>query len=214
MSGLEDRCLALAGVYQAAAEVRRIGREGAVGTAALEATIESLFRFDAPTVADVYGGEYRVVTGLRSLRNFLNQTRDRAALEIARYAGALLRLERKASSAGGPLDGIRDGLESIVAQGLQHPPYEAEALRRIADIYVDHVSPIGPRIMVQGEPAFLNAEGNPEKIRALLLGGLRSAVLWRQLGGTRLGLVFSRTRQVEAATALLNRSQAELESDR
>jgi len=34
---------------------------------------------------------------------------------------------------------------------------------------------------------------------------MRSAVLWRQCGGTRLGLIFGRRKMVETAGALLAR---------
>ncbi|MNJ04984.1 High frequency lysogenization protein HflD [compost metagenome] len=39
---------------------------------------------------------------------------------------------------------------------------------------------------------FLQQASNASKIRALLLAGIRAARLWRQLGGHRWQLVFSR----------------------
>jgi high frequency lysogenization protein len=206
MSPIHERVLALAGVYQAAAEVRRLGRDGNAGTGALNATVHSLFVFDADSVAEVYGGLHAVHSGLTALRNFFTQQRDRASLEITGYAHALIRLERKVSAAPGAFDGIHHELEAISADGLHRPPFDTALLARLANIYVSHVSPTGPRIMIQGEPAYLNAAGNPERIRALLLGGLRSVVLWRQLGGSRLGLVFSRRNQANAVVELLERS--------
>lgn len=41
---------------------------------------------------------------------------------------------------------------------------------------------------------FLQQPNNAAKIRALLLAGIRSARLWRQLGGHRWQLVFSRSK--------------------
>jgi high frequency lysogenization protein len=45
---------------------------------------------------------------------------------------------------------------------------------------------------VHGDMRFLQQPSNAAKIRALLLAGIRSARLWRQLGGHRWQLVFSR----------------------
>ena len=54
------------------------------------------------------------------------------------------------------------------------------------------VSTLQPRVMVNGDPARLADGAIANQIRALLLAGMRSAVLWRQCGGTRLGLLFGR----------------------
>jgi high frequency lysogenization protein len=45
---------------------------------------------------------------------------------------------------------------------------------------------LSPRIMVNGDPAHLNNPENANRIRALLLAGIRAAMLWRQSGGGRL----------------------------
>jgi len=57
--------------------------------------------------------------------------------------------------------------------------------------------------MVQGKPEYLNTPTNANRIRALLLAGMRAAVLWRQLGGNRLKLLWTRRGIVERAEALL-----------
>lgn len=209
MSEIHDRCLALAGICQAAAEVRRIGRDGNAGSAALETTLRSLFIFDADSVADIYGGAVSVEAGLRALRNFLTQERDRSSVEITRYALGLVALERKVTTASGVMDAIHHNLLELVEAELHRPPFQAAAVHRIAGIYVRHVSPAGPRIMVQGDPSYLKADDNPERIRALLLGGLRSAVLWRQLGGSRLSLMFGRRALVNATDQILTTITAE-----
>ena len=79
----------------------------------------------------------------------------------------------------------------------------------LAGLYVANVSGIAPRIMVGGDPACLNRDGNPERIRALLLAGLRSTVLWRQLGGRRLRLILGRSRLLAASHRLLAEAEAE-----
>jgi high frequency lysogenization protein len=43
------------------------------------------------------------------------------------------------------------------------------------------------------------------KVRAALLAGIRSAVLWQQVGGGRLQLMFSRQRLLSEAKTILSR---------
>ena len=49
----------------------------------------------------------------------------------------------------------------------------------------------------------LQVSSNAARIRALLLAGIRSARLWRQLGGSRWQMVFSRRRLLNELYPLL-----------
>ncbi len=57
---------------------------------------------------------------------------------------------------------------------------------------------------MQGEPALLKNAEVANRIRALLLAGIRAAVLWRQVGGSRLKLLFGRKRIVQGARMALS----------
>ena len=209
MSTVHNRCVALAGAFQAATEVRRIGREGNVGSAALTATVGSVFILDPETPVQVYGGLLGLHSGLPVLRNFLQNQTDRATVESARYALALMRLERKLHANRDALEGIRHDLTAIMEQHKGPVPIDDRTLKQLADVYLRRVSDLGPRIMVKGEPAYLNAPGNPERIRALLLGGIRAIFLWRQLGGNRINLFLGRAGLLRAADDLRRRAASE-----
>ena len=84
-------------------------------------------------------------------------------------------------------------------------------LARLADSYATTVSQLQPRIMVQGKPEYLNTPANANRIRALLLAGMRSAVLWRQLGGNRLRLLWTRKHIVRCAQGLLEAGEPDPE---
>jgi high frequency lysogenization protein len=73
----------------------------------------------------------------------------------------------------------------------------------MAGIYVDVISPLGPRIQVTGSPAVLQSPQVQSKVRASLLAGIRAAVLWHQVGGGRLQLMFSRSRLCAQAKQIL-----------
>jgi high frequency lysogenization protein len=60
--------------------------------------------------------------------------------------------------------------------------------------------------MVRGEPNYLQNPDNQNRIRALLLAGIRAAWLWRQMGGNRWRILFGRQQFLDAAQTYL-RSQ-------
>jgi high frequency lysogenization protein len=60
---------------------------------------------------------------------------------------------------------------------------------------------------VQGEPTFLQQSDNVNKIRALLLAGIRAAVLWRQKGGRRWQFIFQSNKILETAVNLQQKTR-------
>jgi high frequency lysogenization protein len=87
---------------------------------------------------------------------------------------------------------------------LQHYTIDSDTLiASFASIYSDIISPLGTRIQVSGEPSILKQTHNQHKIRALLLSGIRAAVLWRQVGGKRRTILFNRNKMVNTAKELL-----------
>ncbi len=83
-------------------------------------------------------------------------------------------------------------------------PYDMrEVINKIDGLYQETISSISPRIIVQGDQGFLTNTDNASKIRTLLLAGIRSAVLWNQLGGSKWKLLFSRKKYLHAAQSLL-----------
>jgi len=69
---------------------------------------------------------------------------------------------------------------------------DEQVLANFASIYSDVISELGPKLQISGNPDCLKQPQVQHKIRALLLAAMRSAVLWRQLGGKRRHLVFAR----------------------
>ena len=184
-----DRVIALAGAMQAADLVRGIARRGQANPDDIETCLASLIRIDAPSSADIYGGIARLRSGLRLLEQQLNNPRD---MELTRYVITLMRLERQLSRRDDLLRLIRAGIEDII-QNLAHFPLDhGNTIASFADLYLKTLSTLSPRIMVSGDPVHLNNPTNTNRIRALLLAGVRAAILWRQSGGGRLTLLLRR----------------------
>ena len=72
-------------------------------------------------------------------------------------------------------------------------------LARLGELYVNQVSPIGPRVLVQGNPVYLGQPDLVGEVRATLLAALRAAVLWRQVGGSYWDFLLGRRSLVAAA---------------
>ena len=156
--------------------------------------------------SEVFGGLSGMRPGFATLcRQLGRRERD---LELTRYAVCLLFLERKLMRnqrmREEVLKGIRNARGQVEFFCLTH---EA-VLARLADVYTSTISKLSPRIMVTGTPQFLNNPRNANKIRALLLAGLRATVLWRQVGGNRFQLLFSRARALQSAQQILAQLKA------
>jgi high frequency lysogenization protein len=198
----QNRTLALAGVFQAASLVAQVARRGEVEADPFAASVGSLFAIDAESTEAVYGGVRGVAHGLHTLRrNLGHDTRTRDA-DVVRYVIGLMHLERKLAGQEAMLQAIREGIETASAQAADFSRTDANVIASLADVYTSTISTLGPRIMVRGEPTLLNEPNNANRIRALLLAGIRSAVLWRQLGGSRLWLLLSRRRVLDTAIRL------------
>jgi high frequency lysogenization protein len=198
MNAQEERILALAGMVQALAQVRRIADTGQADATVLATALESVFQIDAESPAAVYGGEQALRPGLLLLRDyFQNASRDEF---LPRLALAVLQLERRFSRdpmAQRVHAGII-GLGPMAARlGSAHP----EVLAAMGGLYASTVSHLRPRVLVQGNPHYLGQAQVVAEVRAVLLAALRSAVLWRQLGGSLWDLLLRRRallRSVEA----------------
>lgn len=201
MAGTErDRAIALAGLFQATGLVRDIAREGRCDTDDLATCVESLFKIDADHSEDVYGGLQRLRSGLVLLDRQLRLPQDP---EVTRYVLTLMVLERKLARQPRLLTAIREGIEETRDKLGYFPATHENIIARLADLYAETISTLKPRVMVSGDYQHLSQADNANRVRALLLAGIRAAVLWRQKGGGRLALLFGRKQLSLAARKLL-----------
>jgi high frequency lysogenization protein len=206
---LRNPVLALAGIFQSARLVQQLAREGRTDNEALRASIQSILALDAPDVETVYGGARGVHLGLELLSTRLSGKTQPSDMEMARYVVALVQLEGSLRRRPTMLDAIRQGIDTARAQMKffqnNAPAEDVHPLlmEKLAELYSQTISTLTPRIMVSGEHGHLNNPAIAAKVRATLLAGIRSAVLWRQLGGRRWQLLFARGKIARAAAELL-----------
>lgn len=198
-----DRALALAGVFNAAALVDEVAYRAEPDAETLDRALAPLFRFDAPDAAAVVGGADGVRRGLEALVRALAAPRDPRDELIARYALGLLHFERLYSGDPAMQQELRTLLRRAQLQADASGVAGEAVVGTLAEGWSKTLGTIRPRILVNGEPARLREARNVTLIRALLLAGLRSAVLWRQVGGSRWSLLFGRGALRRAAERLL-----------
>ena len=201
---LTNQAIALAGLSQAIFLVQQVARRGRADRDDLEASIASVLKIDADNVEDVYGGIECVKTGLIRLEKQLGGP-DTVDPEQARYASVIIFLERRLMKQPEMLDTIRMGVQEAAELAEVSGVLHEDVVATLAEIYQQTLSRLKPRVMVVGEQIYLADQENGQIIRALLLAAIRSAVLWRQCGGSRWSLLFSRQKLQREAAGFLER---------
>lgn len=187
---IRERVLALAGLVQALQQVRRIADTGQANASVLATAIDSVFRIDAESPEAVYGGRDALRPGLVVLRDYFNnQSKDEA---LPRLALAVMQLERRFVRNGSMAQQVHDGIVEAAVDAQRLGSTHPEVFGALGKLYADTVSQLRPKVMVQGNPHYLGQADVVSEIRAVLLASLRSAVLWRQLGGSLFDFLLRR----------------------
>ncbi|MFT5139890.1 MAG: high frequency lysogenization protein [Lysobacterales bacterium] len=200
---MKQRTLALAGVFQATELVRQAANHGTWSGYAANTCLDSLFAVESETVEGVYGDNSHMRLGIETLIAVLRG--ENQQLDSLRYAVGLLQIERKFRKKKAMQEKVGDSIVALVNLHEELELHEKQDLQAqaIASLYSETISSLSPRIVVNGKPQYLNSERTVNWIRTLLFSGLRSAVLWKQLGGGRWSLMFGRKEILKEAETLL-----------
>lgn len=201
---ISHQAIALAGLTQSVYLVQQIAKRGTADRADLEVCIGSTLKVDADDIYDVYGGLTGLKTGLVHLERQLAEPRQ-VDSELARYASTLIFLERELMKRAEMTQAISLAISrASAARDSCGQILDDEVFQALAQGYQETLSQLKPRVIVSGEQHYLSDNDNAARIRALLLAGVRSALLWRQAGGVRWKLLFLRTRLQREARRLLD----------
>ncbi len=186
-----ERAMAFAGILQAIMQVQRLARHGDSDSQQLKASLESILITNPESTEEVYGSQAALRTGYEAILNQLGDGSQKD-VEITRYLVGILALERKLSRQDNALGMLAERFTQVQRQLHHFEITDEQVIANFASIYSDIISALGPKIQITGNPVHLQQTSVQNKIRALLLSAMRSAVLWRQLGGKRRHLVFAR----------------------
>lgn len=204
MSDLENQTMALAGLFQCAALVEQMATNGDINQAAFDCSFDSLFAFDAATTVDIFGDLAGLSRGLDVLAQYLGGEGRQTSKHIVYYVMSMLKIAARLRDNQNMANEILTSLQKIESQARDFNFSRKIIIAKIDGVYQNTVSTINPRILVHGEQNYLSNSDNASKIRTLLLAGIRSAVLWNQLGGSKWKLLFSRKKYVRTAKQLLS----------
>jgi high frequency lysogenization protein len=209
MTAITEKTMAIAGVFQAAVLVNQIASKGIVDEHDLKTAIQSILNLNPASTLEVFGNYENLRTGLYTLIAQLNNGQQRD-MNVARYVISLLHLQRKLSKHQDMLDSITKGVTRAQEQANMFGLTHSNVLANLAGIYADTISLLAPKIMVSGESNYLTNPTNADRIRALLLAGMRAAVLWQQLGGSRWQILFKRKQIIAEARRILDNEMGQL----
>ncbi len=198
-----DTTIALAGVLQAIFLIKQLAQTGKIDSATLETSIYSIFQTHPEKISDVYGNLQNIRPGLETLVQLFSEPPQKNK-DVMRHIMSLIHIQKKITYAKQTRETLTQRIHQAKKQveyfSLSHPT----VISTLADIYMQTISKFHFRIMVLGNTRSLSSPDTIEKIRALLLAGIRSVALWRQMGGSRLQLLFFRHKIKTAAQDLLS----------
>jgi len=200
---MKERTMALAGIFQATELVRQAANHGTWSGYAADTCLDSLLAIEAETVDEIYGSASNLRHGAETLISVLQG--DRRYMESLGYAVSIMQLENNFRKKPEMQAEIGRRLQSITTldDGLEVHEIKDLQAKNIARLYTNTISTLSPRIVINGRPQHLQVDRTVNWIRTLLFAGLRSAVLWRQMGGGRFSLMFGRKKMLEQAQTLL-----------
>ena len=204
-----NRTIALAALFQSVDGVNQIASNGQVDSKLFASSVNSLLAEQSDHIEDLYSGIDGLHTGLRSLMHQLGSDHQAADgqgknMETTRYAINLLYLEKKLSNNDAMFQQLTKGISEAQNQLDYFEATHTNIIARLADLYTNTISKIGPRIIIKGDQSHLANPDNAAKIRVLLMSGIRAALLWRQAGGNRWKLLLARSAMQKEASRLLS----------
>jgi len=202
---IKNQTIALAALHQAAALVQEVATRGTADQDQLATCVGSILKIDSDSAISIYGSTDNLHLGLEKLEQQLSG-RNNLDPMLMRYTTALIYLEAALSKLPDMQKTITAGIEKTIAQTEMFPLLHENIIASLGDVYENTISTLQPRVIVNGEEVYLTTPHNKNKIRALLLSGIRAALLWRQCGGSRWKIIFQRKKITNTCLQLLKSS--------
>ena len=210
MNEWQQRVYAIAGVQQAAACVFQLAYQGKIiPQAAATPLINSVLAIEADSIEDIYAceesdGDNRLPLAI-GLRMFVEQFSAAKTKQDGPLVHVLnmVRMERVFNKNPAAQAELGKGLVQVARQRNDFNMDNHRIMESLAGLYSSVISPLARPIQVPGKQSYLQQPAIQHQIRSLLLAGIRSAVLWRQVGGKKRHFLFHRRSMLDAANSLL-----------
>ena len=193
-----DQVIALGGIFQACQLVETLAKTGTIPGDRFGTCINSLFQQNPDTTEAVYGGLANLQLGFESMQELITLQSRNQQPDTLRYVVGVVYLGNKLRGNKKMLGTIGERLQQAARQAEHFDsPTHANVIANLAQIYQDTISTYRYRIQVNGYAGYLQQDTIAQRVRCLLFAGIRSAILWHQLGGRRHHLIFNRQQLLE-----------------
>lgn len=204
MTIYEERCIALSAIFQVALLVNQLAQtDTPLPEKALSSLIESLFVTSPRSTIEIYQNLNTLHLGSETLLTFFmkkNKTKEEQVL--TRYVINLMLLQKKLKKNHPYELKIGDTLKQIQQEIKNDYFIDQWVLSDLSSLYAKTISRLGMQVRIIGKKKNLQQRLIISKIRALLLAGIRAAVLWDQKGGKTHHLFIFRHPLIQATKQL------------
>ncbi|XBC44596.1 MAG: high frequency lysogenization protein HflD [Buchnera aphidicola (Schlechtendalia peitan)] len=184
--------LSFSGICQSVAIVDQLSHTGTCSDSEFRIGIDSILNINPKTILSVYGNaEKNLCLGIKTLLSLLNNSNNyNVSGKILRYIFNIIILEKKIKKNTFCRSVLFKRISMLIPNDIKIFHSHETLTDRLSEIYLDVISKLGSRIQVFGSQKILKNVLVQNKIRCALLFGIRSAVLWRQVGGNFFQFIF------------------------
>lgn len=197
-----NQVIALSGVFLACGLVDNYARLGVADASDMETAIYSLLQQSPPSTEAVFNGLPALHNGLGLLEELLSSSAKGENVMVLRYAVGVIYIAKKISGNATMLKEIGEGIDRVSRQVEHFSLTHTNVITNVADLYQNTISTLKYRIQVNGVASHLQQPAIAARIRCALFSGVRSAILWQQVGGNRLQLMLHRKKVLSLAKDL------------
>ena len=201
---MRNQTIAMAALCEAALLIQQVSKGQAFDSQALATLVGGIMNTAPENVDQVYPNVASLKQGSYLLVHQLSGQATSKDVEVTRYLAGMMSLSKKLLNNQTALTGLSTSLKEVERRLEHFDITDASIIGNFADIYSKNISPIGQKIKVIGTPQNLKQPIIQNQVRALLLAGVRAAVLWRQMGGKRRQFIFSRNKILKSAISFNN----------
>jgi len=197
---LKNETISLGAIYQACNEIKKIAWQGEINANIIEPLINSVYQITSENIDDIYISVKRLNTGLDFLRKQLVGDAFSRDAEVTRYFEAIGILIKNMNKKEDIFSKLRKQLTEQTM--IVHEDNLDDHALFLSNLYLNTVSTVEPRIIVNGDNKYLTDKKNAAMIRSLLLCAIRSYILWQQSGGSKFRIFIFKKKIAELAVTL------------
>lgn len=203
----KDQLLALAALIQAVSFASELAMDGTCDILSAQHLIAAIYVFDTPSTEKLYPAR-QLTIGLQAFNQLFtpNESLKARQQSLARYVVKLNNLAKKLYRQPTIMTELATRIQQATVQRDFFANEPDRALESLSGIYLWLAHAVKVDFKILGQSQYLHDHQRVNRIRALLLAGVRAAVLWQQLGGTAWQLWWRRKTYLQLSQQLLTNS--------